>query len=274
MDALPIVRGHLLEDRLVMPGARTAVVHLMPNDEQPERFAPCVARRWPTGDLIFDHLDFDTQAEEEVRARAELGQSIADLKSVPSTLRAAFGLSELERAAEAAAVLLHPLEGRALLAQLNAQGPQAASGLVESLAARRSELSRQRAARRAPARQQADPWRAYARRTGLSRAQAQTVLARSRRPGVDLRQQLCVENALVSVGAELLDLRKRGDLLEVRYRFMAERFSTLVEKDSLRVVDAGVCLDGTDSQLTLESLPSAIREAIRAGELCITRSAS
>jgi hypothetical protein len=54
---------------------------------------------------------------------------------------------------------------------------------------------------------------------------------------------------------------------------MDERFISIVDADSLQVVDAGVCLAGADSKVTLESLPSVIREAIDTDVLVITRHA-
>ncbi|MFP2911565.1 hypothetical protein ACLESD_42370, partial [Pyxidicoccus sp. 3LFB2] len=82
------------------------------------------------------------------------------------------------------------------------------------------------------------------------------------------------ERALQSAGARLRDVRRLGgSRLEVTYAFMDERFISIVDEDSLQVVDAGVCLAGADSEVTLESLPSVIREAINTGVLVITRHA-
>lgn len=83
-----------------------------------------------------------------------------------------------------------------------------------------------------------------------------------------------VEHALDKAGARLLGHRRLGDgLLEVVYTFMGERFVTVVEAATLRVRDAGVCLAGADAQVTLESLPSVLREAIDTDALVITRHA-
>ena len=63
--------------------------------------------------------------------------------------------------------------------------------------------------------------------------------------------------------------------LEVRYRFMDERFVTVCDAITLQVYDAGVCLghgaERGDRLLTLDSLPSVIREAIDTEVLVITR---
>jgi hypothetical protein len=80
------------------------------------------------------------------------------------------------------------------------------------------------------------------------------------------------ERALASVGGRLLSSRRLGGgQLEVRYELYGERFATIVDAVSLHVLDAGICLAGADEELTLESLPSAIREAIEGDELVITR---
>lgn len=48
----------------------------------------------------------------------------------------------------------------------------------------------------------------------------------------------------------------------------------MVAADSLNVLDAGICLDGADGALTLESLPGVIREAVETGALVVTRGGS
>ena len=83
-----------------------------------------------------------------------------------------------------------------------------------------------------------------------------------------------VERALESAGARLLGTRRLGsERLEVTFSFMGERFLSIVDMGTLQVVDAGICLAGADQEVTLESLPSVIREAIRNDVLVITRHA-
>ena len=62
-------------------------------------------------------------------------------------------------------------------------------------------------------------------------------------------------------------------MLEVTYRFMGERFISVVDEVSLQVIDAGICLSGSDREVTLESLPSVIREGFDTAQLNITRRA-
>ncbi len=57
----------------------------------------------------------------------------------------------------------------------------------------------------------------------------------------------------------------------MRYRLGRQRFECVIDTHSLQIVDAGICLDGTDQELNLSSLPSAVREAIESGQLHVFR---
>ena len=61
--------------------------------------------------------------------------------------------------------------------------------------------------------------------------------------------------------------------LNVLGSFMNERFISLVEPATLRIIDSGICLGHPprDDLITLESLPSVIREAIDDDLLVILR---
>ncbi|ATB31595.1 hypothetical protein [Melittangium boletus] len=215
LEGLPLVRGHLWGTRLVHTRAEAEPVRLLP-DEEPPRFSPLRARRWHDGTLVYEATDFEDEAEATARARWEEGGTLAEVKAVPASLRAAFGYAMLESSAHRLGVPFAPAEVR---------------GQVLSVA-----------------------------EAGLVAAEARIT---SR-----------VERALDAAGARLLDLRRRGaGLWEVTFSFMGERFQSLVEADTLGVVDAGICLAGEDRLVTLESLPSVIREAIKEDVLVITRHA-
>jgi len=83
--------------------------------------------------------------------------------------------------------------------------------------------------------------------------------------------------ALAISGAELLDvIQDRQNTMRVQYRFRKRRLECVVDKYTLRIVDAGVCLDdhhGTkgDTLLTLESLPPVINEAMNKDKLVVWR---
>jgi hypothetical protein len=87
--------------------------------------------------------------------------------------------------------------------------------------------------------------------------------------------------ALRVSGAELLDARasyNKGEMV-IQYRFQHQRLECVVEKDTLRVIDAGVCLTDHDTGVkgdrlfTLESLPGVIGEALELGKLVVWRHA-
>jgi len=91
-----------------------------------------------------------------------------------------------------------------------------------------------------------------------------------------LRRQNSVEGrlavALAHSGAELIDWRRNGgNRAIVKYRLGGQRYECVVDTESLRILDAGICLEGTDRALNLSSLPSAVREAIDTGQLYVMR---
>jgi hypothetical protein len=86
--------------------------------------------------------------------------------------------------------------------------------------------------------------------------------------------------AALRVGnAELLDWRDSRTANEavVQFRFQGRRFECVANKQTLRIIDAGVCLinhatnERGDTKFTLESLPGVIGEAIRERKLVVFR---
>lgn len=78
--------------------------------------------------------------------------------------------------------------------------------------------------------------------------------------------------ALSHTGAQLISWRRNGARqVAVRYRLGSRRFECVVDMQSLQILDAGICLSGTDEELNLSSLPSAVREAIESGQLHVFR---
>jgi hypothetical protein len=78
--------------------------------------------------------------------------------------------------------------------------------------------------------------------------------------------------ALSHTGAELIGWRRNGQRQAVvRYRVVGRRFECVIDTQSLQIMDAGICLSGTDEELNLSSLPSAVREAIESGQLHVFR---
>ncbi len=264
LSKLPKVRGHLSGARLVRDGAIAELLHLLPDDEPP-RFSLCTARRWHSGELLFDTLEFDTDAEESVRRAFEDSAGLAAVSGVPATLRAAFGYALLERVSARMQIPFAPAEVRPGIATVAQNGVPGAEAELRRLVAEREQSRREMAELHRRRQEQA------AREEIAAAREARIEAVRQLRETVDQR----AERALRDAGAELRSLRRVGDQLEVIFTFMNERFISLVDAATLQVIDSGICLGHppADEELTLESLPSVIREAIDTDALVILRHA-
>jgi hypothetical protein len=69
----------------------------------------------------------------------------------------------------------------------------------------------------------------------------------------------------------MLGCRRTGDTIEVTFEVEGERIICVCDPGSLHVFDSGICLSGEDEELTLDSLPSVVREAIERDHLNSTR---
>ncbi|HTW98139.1 MAG TPA: hypothetical protein VMD59_05140 [Acidimicrobiales bacterium] len=247
LSALPAAAGHALRCYVFLPGGRAERFALAPDDEPP-LFAVVKGRRWSDADLVFDSLGFESGVEEEARQAFEEERSLSGLAAVPATLRAAFGFAVLEREARRRGTFVLPAEGGSELGRVADAGACAAREVLD-------RLVHERAVRRAAA-------GALTSRGG-----------RPSRPGRAAGDPVeRAAEALVGAGGRLLAARLlAGGLLEVRYSFLGERFESLVDAVTLQVYDAGICLAGSDGELTLESLPGAIREAYDIGVVHVTR---
>lgn len=81
LEALPRVRGHAWGRRLVRDGAVAEPLELMP-EEEPPRLAPVSARRWFDGALLFEGVDFESEAEGAARLALEQNQPLAHIRGV------------------------------------------------------------------------------------------------------------------------------------------------------------------------------------------------
>jgi hypothetical protein len=260
LEGLPKARGHLVGDVLLAAGSKPETVFFLPQDE-PAMFASCTCRRWHGGELVFGEVDFDSEAEEAARTAFEERRGLADAKGIPAPLRAAFGWATVRRASAAQGIPCSAREAWPSLGEIADGGPAAAERMLDRLEelrhGRRVVIAGGRAAVRVR-RIVHDAMRGFAEATLDNAAER-------------------AEAALDAAGARLLSARRLGNQLEVRFWFDTERFVAVVDALTLRVVDAGICLvdhgDGHrgDEELTLDSLPSAIREAIELGALVITR---
>ncbi|HSP77533.1 MAG TPA: hypothetical protein VLQ93_03330, partial [Myxococcaceae bacterium] len=207
-------------------------------------------------------LDFEGEAEGHARLALEEGRTLAEVKGVPASLRAAFGYTVLEGTSRARGIPFSPAEVRGQVLSVAEEGRPTAEARLRTLAAEREAHVRALEARRLQAENEA-------------RLQVELARVRSRPRHLERQPEglVRVERALESAGARLLDTRRLVDRLEVTFSFMGERFISIVDARTLQVLDAGICLAGADREVTLESLPSVIREAIEDDVLVITRHA-
>lgn len=273
----PTVRGHLVGDELVQGGASAALVWFLPDEEAPA-LSVCRARRCPSGELCFEMLDFDGEAEESARQALEEGGSLRGIKGAAASLRAAFGMATVAAAARAAGVPVAALEVRQHMLRVADEGAPAAAAVVAALVRERDEH-----VRRLEAQRQEQERRLAAERArhdqALAAAQVDEARRRARREAGrlderDARRTMTdrAEGALAAAGARFRNLRRLGaESVEVTFEFMGQRFITVVDGATLGVIDAGICLSGSDREVTLESLPSVIREAVDTHRLVITR---
>ena len=125
---------------------------------------------------------------------------------------------------------------------------------------------------------QAEAEAKFAKEEQLRRLMKQTGTAEGRRALAVKDFQKAAKAALQVSGAELLDVIATHKAKEVRvqYRFRNRRLECVVNRETLGVLDAGVCLDdhrGTkgDTWFTLESLPGVIGEALDRHKLVVWR---
>ena len=74
-----------------------------------------------------------------------------------------------------------------------------------------------------------------------------------------------IGEALAHGGASLRDLAEHGDTYRVTYDVNGSRHVSLVRKNDLTILSAGICLSGMDRQFDLASMVGVLREARRIG---------
>ncbi len=262
LDALPAVRGHWAAGWIFVSG-RDADRVALPPDEEPAPLARCTGRRWYGGEVVLDTIDFEDEAEEQARRALEQGHALGDVRGAPPSLRAAFGFAVALAAGRALGVPVSAREALARAAGFADGGPDAAAAWLAGLAEERRRHEAAVAARLRAQEIAVNEARHQARMAEVARH------ARARRThGTPVER---ADAALEAAGARMLNARRTGASLEVTFTFMGERFITVVDPTTLQVFDAGICLDGADREVTLDSLPSVIREAIDVDHLNITR---
>jgi hypothetical protein len=260
LGALPVMRGHWALGYVVANHRELGRIALPPDDE-PMALAKVTARRWYSGEWLFETCDFEDEAELSARQALEDMRPIGVLRGVAPSLRAAFAYSfGMAVAAELdVAVTVRELSSRVVT--IADGGRAAVQGMFDELVAERRREAERVAARLAAL----ETERRYEQLAGA--AHNAKLVTRARDP-----RARC-EQALEGANARLVNVRQieRHTRLEVTYVVDGERIISMVDAQSLQVIDAGVCLSGADRVLTLDAMPSVIREAIEVDHLNITR---
>ncbi|MBX3231298.1 MAG: hypothetical protein KIT84_10175 [Labilithrix sp.] len=259
LEGLPRVRGHHVRGWLVSSELKTRAerIELLPAEEPPP-LALVRARRWHSGDLVFESLDFDGEPEEAARLKLEQKEALGELKGAALTLRTAYGVALASAVARDVGVDVSVREALSAARRVADEGEPAARPFLVALDARRAEE--------------------------MERARIHAILAGQRprevvayrtparhQPSVD-NAALRAEETLAAADARMLSCRNLGNgNVEVTFMFMSERFISVVDAITLHVYDSGVCLAGADELITLDALPGVIREAIEDDVLVITR---
>jgi len=257
LGALSRVRGHWVHGWIVVDGRHLAHVALPPDDEPPP-LSRAAARRWHSGDLVFEALDFEDDAELDARRALEERRPIGDLRGAVPSLRVAFGIALGAAIAGelGAAVSVRELVPHAVA--IAERGRDAMREWLDELAAERQRAEAE-AARRAKELRLA------------TTAESARAITRHR----DSAQR--ADDALDGAKARMLSCRRleRGTRLDVTYEVDGTRILSIVDAETLQVIDPGVCLGHDDEYrvLTLDAMPSVVREAIETGRLNITRRA-
>lgn len=264
LSKLPAVRGHWANGWVVfdgadrIPGGRTLARISFPPDDEPAPLARVVARRWYSGDLLFDTTEFEDDAELAAREALEQRRGIADVKGIVPSLRAAFAYA---LGMEVARELRVEVSMRELTPRVMAIADGGRDAAVQAFTA----LIEQRLREEAEARRRAEEAQRASR---LGKAVAGARVVKKARSPVER-----VDEALEAAGARMLRVRwiTRREQLDVTWEVDGTRILTLVDPESLQVLDPGLCLSGAHRVLTLDAMPSVVREAIEEDHLNITR---
>lgn len=259
VSKLPRVRGFSWGERLVTDGARAELLHLLPDEEAP-RFSPITARRWHGGELLFEQLEFEAEAEALAREALANGTPLDAVKSVPASLRAAWAYALGEQVSRRLTLPAVAAELRPHIATIARDGVVGAEAAVRALAAERELAQRELREQRAV--------------IAAGRLRDEVRVAREQRANTRHALEDRLFDALANAGAAMESHRRAGERrVEVVFRFMDTRFISLVDEDTLQVIDSGICLGHPprDDLVTLESLPSVIKEAIDTDALVILR---
>lgn len=257
LSSRPVMRGHWACGWIVASGTGLDRIALPPDDE-PEPLSRVTARRWYSGDLVFDAVEFEDEAELAARRALDERRALGDLRDVVPSLRAAFGYALGIAIAREMKLDIAMRELTPRVVAIADGGPEVVRGMFAELLAQRRREAEETERRLHEAEQ---------RRRLETAAGTARVKSRARDPRVR------ADDVLDNAGARMLSCRSidRGARLDVTWELDGTRIISLVEADTLQVLDPGICLAGAHRVLTLDAMPSVVREAIEQEHLNITR---
>ena len=247
LETFPVRRGHYGSGYLFESGSSSFALEFI-DTTPPAELTPCTARELPGGYVLFEGSEFESEAEDAARRALEEENPITEISGIAASLRGAFAFALAARVGRSIGVPVAPAELRSRTLALADGGRSTALELLGGIAERRQHERVRRMAHDAVHRSQ-HPQRRENERGLFDR----------------------VSDSLDRAGATLLDARVVEQGVEVTWRFLGQRLISLVEATNLRVIDAGFCLSGEDDLVTLDSLPSVLREAVDTEQLHVTR---
>jgi len=253
LGSLPAVRGHWVDGWVVASGRELGRIALPPADE-PSPLAKVVARRWYSGELLFDTLEFEDDAETTARLALEERRPLGTVKGVVPSLRAAFGYALGLAAAAQLEIDVSIRELTPIVVEIADGGMPVVQQLFDDLVQQRLRMEE-----------------AVRERTALARLATAARHAKAVNRAVDPHTRC--DRVLDGANARMVAFRRvaNNSQFEVIYTVDGERIISTVEAETLQVLDPGVCLANAHRVLTLDAMPSVIREAIEDGLLVITR---
>lgn len=257
VSSLPAVRGHFVSGWIVVDG-RTLHRLALPPDDEPAPLSRITARRWYSGDVLFDSIEFEDDAELSARAALEERRALTDIKGIVPSLRAAFAYAVGMSVAAELNVGITPRELRTSVVTIADRGRAAVVEMFDQILAQRRREAEEAQRRVEEA--------AHRLRLADATRGARNV-DRHRDP---VRR---ADDVLERAGARMMSARRLAGntQLDVIYDVDGNRIMSIIDIDSFQVLDPGVCLAGAHRVLTLDAMPSVIREAIEEDHLNITR---
>ncbi|MGE0871527.1 MAG: hypothetical protein AB7P03_23410 [Kofleriaceae bacterium] len=257
LGSLPAMRGHWCHGWVVVT-SRDMIRVALPPDDEPAVLSKVTARRWYSGDWLFDTSDFEDDAEVAARRLLEQRMPLAGVRGVTPSLRTAFGYALGMATAHQLEIAISVRELAPVVVDVADGGPGVVRTLFDDLVEQR-RLAIETARRRAEEvvrKGRID----YAIRTATVRERARDPRRRA-------------DEALDGAAARMVSCRTlaRGTQLDVTYVVDGVRIMTIIDARTLQVIDPGVCLANAHRVLTLDAMPSVIREAIEQDHLNITR---